>query len=1027
MHSVRVYFLVQFLIGVAAGQINLNRAPSRVIGQPQVQALSGNPNYVEGRELFNPSAVAVDTTSSPPVVYVSDTGNNRVLGWANASSFENGAPADIVIGQRDKFSTTPMGPGTGLTTGLAFPTGLAVDASGNLYVADSGNNRILRFPRPFGQTDDLKLPNMVIGQTSYNVRFPNESQTTASPTAASMALNLGGDRIYRSSLFFDRTGNLWFSDSGNNRVLRYPVAALTRGANHPAADQAVGQFSLTTNSSNQQRQRDNKAAILEPAGITMDTAGRLYVSDALFRVLVYPNPATGASAARIMGVNVPRQGDPPLPAINDTSLGARNRPAESIFIVGTTPFVVDTGANRIVRYDPFESWPNEGTAFSPPGRQFIGQTDTLSAKINRDDGEPKPTGFDTPISATVANNEVWIVDGGNHRVLVFPIQNGTITTATRVLGQSDFFQSAPNFIEGRDLYLFNGFASIGNGRVTDGAGLVVDNTSSPPRLYVADTFNHRILGWSDARTVRQGMQADIVIGQRDFKRSNINDPSNDANNPNDTGLLLPAGLAVDAAGNLYVADSGNGRVLRFPRPFDQTGTRLPDLVIGQNSLFNKIPDATARTMARPFGLAFTVDGHMLVSDAQHNRVLMFRRPAGGDFSNGQAADLVIGQPDFASVIGSNAPNRMISPRHIAVDTDDRLYVCDTGNNRVLIYDRITFAFTDPSPAIALTDALNSPHGVWVSPYTGEIWVANTLRNSGELRRYPIFQFLVFDPTPNYIIPAAAPLAVTQDAGGNLLVAEGINRVSLYFPGLTAANSGNKLFRFAPGTQTVLRPVQGAGFADAEANVEDGAANWPTTLGDLEVTVNDVPAPLKSVSQSELTFILPYSAPPGAEAEVTVARKSTGQILATSTLPIERVAPAFFTTDGTGRGQIMCTNDADQKPNSPLDKVARSGILHCFGTGIGLVPGAPGEDQKLGDKIAAQGEIRIAIGTAFLPQENILFHGLAPGMVGAWMVSFKVPDSVAPADQVQIAATLNSVPTNQDGRGGRVQTFIAVKP
>ncbi len=1020
MHSVRVFLCLVLFITEAFGQINLNRAPSRIIGHPQISTLTIAPNYVEGRELLSPSAVAVDTSVSPAILYVSDTGNSRVLGWSNASAFDNGAKADIVIGQRDFVSTLQQGPGTGLSTGLANPTGIAVDANGNLYVADSGNNRILRYPRPFQQQDSVKFPDMVIGQSNYNNRQPNADGLSAISIATTT-----GSNVYRNSLLVDRAGNLWFSDSGNNRVLRYPAAALARGANRPAADQAVGQFSLAANSGNQQRVRENKAAILEPAGITMDASGRLYVCDALFRVLVYPNPATGASAARVLGVNTPEPGQPTPPAINETSLGGGRRPPEGVFFIGTTPFVIDTGAHRIVRYDPFESWQSEGTAFSPPGRQFLGQTDNQSAKINRDSGEPKPTGFDTPISAVVANNEVFVVDGGNHRVLVFPVQNGTFTSATRVLGQTDFFQSAPNYIEGRDLYLFNGFAGIGSGRVTDGAGIVVDSTSNPPRLYIADTYNHRILGFADARTVKQGLPADIVIGQRDFKRANINDPTNDSNQTNDTGLLLPAGLVVDSAGNLYVADSGNGRVLRFPRPFDQTGSRLPDLVLGQTSLFNKIPDATSRTMARPFGLAFTVDGNLLVSDAQHNRVLLFNRPAGGDFSSGQAADMVIGQPDFSSVVGSNAPNRMISPRHIAVDTDDRLYVCDTGNNRVLIYDRITFAFTDPSPAIALTDNINSPHGIYVSPFTGEIWVANSGRN--ELRRYPIFQFLVFDPTPNYTIPSNTPLAVTQDAGGNLFAAEAINRIALYFPGMSAANGGNKLYRFAPGSVAVLRPVQGAAFADADATADESGATLPRTLGDLEVTVNDNPAPIKAVSKSELTIVVPYSATPGSEADITVTRRSSGQILASAGLPIERVAPAFFTTDGTGRGQIVCTNDADQKPNSPLDKVARSGILHCFGTGLGLVAGAPGEDEKTADKIPSTGEVRVAVGAAFLPQENILFSGLAPGMVATWMLSIKIPDAVAPADQVPIAATINSVATNQDPRGQRVQTFIAVKP
>ena len=84
---------------------------------------------------------------------MADTGNNRILAWKDAVGFTNGKPADLVIGQRDFFSTGANGPGIsgGLSTGFAAPTGLAVD-QGDLYVADSGNNRVLRFRKPFSHT-----------------------------------------------------------------------------------------------------------------------------------------------------------------------------------------------------------------------------------------------------------------------------------------------------------------------------------------------------------------------------------------------------------------------------------------------------------------------------------------------------------------------------------------------------------------------------------------------------------------------------------------------------------------------------------------------------------------------------------------------------------------------------------------------------------------------------------------------------------------------------------------------------------
>src|SRR3954463_7857628 len=79
------YYAVAFglLTLPTSGQVILNNNPSRAVGQPRLILSSTSPNLVEGRELYNPQAVAVDTSSN--AVYVSDFGNNRILGWKNAS------------------------------------------------------------------------------------------------------------------------------------------------------------------------------------------------------------------------------------------------------------------------------------------------------------------------------------------------------------------------------------------------------------------------------------------------------------------------------------------------------------------------------------------------------------------------------------------------------------------------------------------------------------------------------------------------------------------------------------------------------------------------------------------------------------------------------------------------------------------------------------------------------------------------------------------------------------------------------
>lgn len=1014
-------FFVAALAGLHAQQVNQN--PSRIFGHRSSTLTSAAPNLVEGRELFNPTAVAVDSSASPPILYVADSGNNRVLIWRNASGFSKGDPADAVLGQRDLFNTTPQGPGTGLSTGLSFPSGLAVDSQGNVFVADAGNNRILRYQRPLAQTDEIKFPDMVIGQTNFS------ANTVLAPSATTLGLRRGSVPFH-IGMTFDVNGNLWISDAGNNRVLRFPLASLRPGA-QPAADAVLGQFAFNTANANDSRNPLNLVAMTQPTGLRFDPAGRLYVCDALGRIMVYPpNAATGVAATRVMGVNVVPSGTT-SPPVTDTTLGlvrsGRVEPAEDVFFIGNIPFAVDTAANRIVRYDPFDSWPAVSPAVvSPPGRQFIGQRDALSFNPNGGSFEPNESTFNRPVAAAVTPSDVFIVDQSNHRVLAFAIQGGSINLANRLFGQSEFYQSAANYVEGKELYLWAGWIPGFGGQSSDGAGVAIDSRSNPPRLYISDTYNHRILGFRDARSVRPGDRADIVIGQRNLLRALVNDPTDRADQITAQGLFLPAGLAVDSFGNLYVADSGNGRVLRFPRPFEQPAglQPTPDLVLGQSGPTSKITDATARTMARPYGLAFTTDGSLLASDLVHNRVLFFRRPAGGDFTTGQAAEKVIGQPDFSSTGRSNSPNALNTPHGIAVDPQDRLYVCDTANARIQIFDSVPSLPPDPSTVLAL-GGLSNPHGIAMNPSSGEFWVTNTTAN--RLRRYPAFQRIVFNPAPIADVPLVsgnAPIAVAQDSFGNLVVAESVNRVSFYFSGLRLSNAGNATSRFAPGAYTVVKPGEGASFGDTTL-IFDQIPNplpMPTTLGDLQVLVNSVPSPLHFVSPGQINFIIPQSAPISGVAEVTVQRASTGQVLGSGSMQMSAVAPGFFTSTGDGRGQIAAINFADGTINSPVNPVSAGGFISLFGTGLGLVPGAPPDGVPVSAATPSADALVVQLQGEILPAENVIYSGLAPTLVSVWQLTIKVPETVRPGPSVPLAATLNSIAT-----GLGTQTTIAVKP
>jgi len=108
-----------------------------------------------------------------------------------------------------------------------------------------------------------------------------------------------------------------------------------------------------------------------------------------------------------------------------------------------------------------------------------------------------------------------------------------------------------------------------------------------------------VLGWTDSTSFTNGAPADLVLGQPDFNTVNCNSPAatgggfngftNEVQTPNAASLCVAdvglgfAGFAVDPSGNVWVADSENARVLRFPSPFTsgKTAGESADIVLGQ--------------------------------------------------------------------------------------------------------------------------------------------------------------------------------------------------------------------------------------------------------------------------------------------------------------------------------------------------------------------------------------------------------------------------------------------------------------
>jgi uncharacterized protein (TIGR03437 family) len=1023
------YFIV--LTATMWGQAvspTINQIPTRQFGQPTlaIPLTQASPNLVEGREFNAPAQIAFDNSASPPIMYVADIGNNRVLAFKSVASLSAGNYASLVIGQQDFYSTLAQGPGSVLSTGLNSPTGVAVDSKGNLYVADAGNNRILRFPAPFSQPPgNPPQPDLVIGQKGFNTGNAfNEGGNCASKTLGSAY----GGSTFLSSLAIDSNGNLWTTDPINNRVLMYPVANLSAGAVEPVATVVLGQNDFVTCSVAQNPTQLTKNFIYQPSGLAFDTSGNLYVSDGFSRVLYFQGPnfaSQGQAANRVLGISPPVQtGQPATVYPNQYSLGAPNAantsliPPDGVFTQGNHLFVADTPSHRIVEYDIPSNWAAESTSFPSPAIMAVyGQIGFAAGKANQ--GQPQPNQFTvaSPYGGAFLGTQMWIADTGNNRVLAFSPTSTGYTGASVVVGQIDYIYNAPNLIVGQEVYFSGGLPS------GSASGMVVDKNSSPPHLYIADPGNNRILCFNDVRKVGQGPNAtyaDLVIGQPDLKTSEINYPSGNALTPSAQGLFNPIGVAVDNNGNLYVADYGNGRVLRFPAPFSQpAGTQATaNLVLGQSSFTTQIQNPSSNSMHSPWGVALfagsdanatPLAGGLAVSDPAYNRVLLFKKGAGGDFQTGQNAYLVIGQSTFSGVSPGTGPGSFNRPLGIASDTSDRLYVADYGNSRVSVFTQAPEQITNGPTSTLQDTGIYQVEGVAVSSITTELWIAYTGGN--QILRYPEYTHCqIISCTATATLSAYGPLGLALDASDNVIVGDAANRVTFYFAQAFFRNIANfNTQPLAPGMLAAL------GRLGLQMSIKDGAAQtnpWPTTLADINVTVNGtLAAPIYQTlsAYGAIYFQVPYETPTSGAASFIVTQNSTGAVLAVGQFQMAQANPGFFTTSANGLGPVAATN-ADGTVNSAANPAARGSGVTFYLTGLGNVPGAPADGFAPTAAANAPSAPTLVIGSGFA---TMSYSG--PGaFAGGWQINATVPMTAVPGTANAVALTYLGVPSNIGG-------------
>ncbi len=330
-----------------------------------------------------PASVAVDPTSGK--VFVADQGNNRVLRYSTQAALKNGAAPDVVIGQKN-FSSSAANQGLAAPseTSLSGPGSVFVDASGRLWIADTGNNRVLLFENA-ASISNLPPADRVYGQ-------PDFATATAAPTAKKFAAPAG--------VCVDPAGTLWVADTGSHRVLGFKRAATL--ANGPTADRVLGQTTFTGNTAG-----TTQRTFFSPTGVSAD-ATHLWVADRdNNRVLEFPNfpSIDGAPAGLVLGQTTYISGTPATSATGLTG-------PTGVFVSGANLWVADSANNRILRYADTATLTKGAAASTVVGQaNFLTGSAGLSAK-----NLSLYTGNQIWVDAT---SSLWVADTLNNRVLRF--------------------------------------------------------------------------------------------------------------------------------------------------------------------------------------------------------------------------------------------------------------------------------------------------------------------------------------------------------------------------------------------------------------------------------------------------------------------------------------------------------------------------------------------------------------------------------------------------------------------------------
>jgi sugar lactone lactonase YvrE len=739
--------------------------------------------------LFSPEAVTSDSAGN---IYVADTAGHRV--W----KVEGDGKTTVVAGTGAFGESGNNGPAT--MAQLRFPSGLAVDAAGNLYIADRGRHYVRK-------VDAQGMITAFAGRDGQD-RFYGDGRKA---TDAAMREPRG--------IAVDTSGNVYIADRGNHRIRKVDTSGIitTVAGGNARTDQSSGAPPVGFAGDGG---RATDALLNNPEDVAVDDGGNLYIADTgnsrIRKVdkngIITTIAGRGATAREVITTAIP-SGEPlenlvsqaaagfasPGPAVNallSSPSGVSLDGAGNLYISDRTNAIIrvlNLDSGNMATYAGTDPVPGVDSIINPVGTvsNFIATVSVRPSSAFRrgatgDGGTATLARLDTPTRVKFVGGRLLIADTANNRIR--QVQSGQITTLiggpSRYAGDGGPATTA----------VFNNPWGVG----VDSAG----------NVYIADTGNHRI------RKIATDGTITTVAG-----RGTAGTPSSLSSEASQAPLSGPRGVVSDAGGTLYVADTGNNIVRKISGGNITTVAGVPGCspTTAPSTACPRITDAgeggpaTNYRLNSPSSVAVDDAGNLYIADTGSNSVKKvttdgtIRTIAGQivcTFQSGQGWLSCSGMAGNGGDGGSASRAYLSQPQAIAVDAKgENVYIADTGNFVVRVIDKngtilpvagqTQNADQDTTAdAIAYNLRMRNPAGVAVDK-SGVLYVADT--NNNKIRRVELgtLKSRIIagqDPADTGGSPNASstaevkatdgrlsqPTALAVDANGNIFVADRSN-------------------------------------------------------------------------------------------------------------------------------------------------------------------------------------------------------------------------------------------------------------